>query len=105
MHCKRCGSVLSGQSPCPCAMYTHAADASAGRPSMTELVQAPAACDDDSTGGGRDMVVGGLWCLGGILVTVLTYGAAASNPGGGRYVVAYGAILFGAIQVIRGALR
>ena len=86
-------------------MYTHAADASTGRPSMTEPVQAPLSCGDDSTGGGRDMVIGGIWCVGGILVTALTYGAASSNPGGGRYVIAYGAIIFGAIQLDRKSTR
>jgi hypothetical protein len=72
---------------------------------MSEPLQAPVAYDDDSTGGGRDMVVGAIWCIGGILVTALTYGAAATNPGGGQYVIAYGAIIFGAIQFLRGALK
>jgi hypothetical protein len=51
----------------------------------------------------KDLVVGGLWFLGGISVTVLTY-SAASN-GGGTYFVAYGAIIFGAVQFIRGLMR
>jgi hypothetical protein len=42
---------------------------------------------------------GGLWCVGGIIVTAVTYSAAS---GGGSYVVAWGAILFGAIQFFRG---
>ncbi len=45
------------------------------------------------------MVFGALWCIGGIVVTVVTYSAAAS---GGTYVVAWGAIVFGAIQFFRG---
>jgi len=49
----------------------------------------------------RDMVVGGLWCGGGILVTAATYSSAA---GGGSYVVAWGAILFGGLQFLRGLL-
>ncbi len=49
--------------------------------------------------GKRDMVVGGLWCGGGIVVTLYTYAAAS---GGGTYVVAWGAILFGGIQFLRG---
>jgi hypothetical protein len=48
----------------------------------------------------RDMLVGGLWCGGGILVTALTYSSAAN--GGGSYVVAWGAILFGGVQFLRG---
>jgi len=47
----------------------------------------------------RNIVVGGLWCLGGIVVTAATYSS------GGRYVVAWGAILFGGIQLIRGLLQ
>ena len=48
------------------------------------------------------MFRGALWCGGGILVTVVTYLAAENSPGGGTYVVAWGAILFGAIQFFRG---
>ena len=51
----------------------------------------------------RNMLVGGLWCAGGIIVTGFTY-AAASGRGGGSYVVAWGAIVFGAIQFFRGLL-
>jgi hypothetical protein len=51
----------------------------------------------------KDLVVGGLWFLGGIIVTVVTYSAASS--GGGTYVVAYGAIIFGAVQFVRGLMR
>jgi hypothetical protein len=47
----------------------------------------------------RNMVVGGLWCLGGTLVTAVTYAAA---QGGGTYTVAWGAIVFGGIQFLRG---
>jgi hypothetical protein len=49
----------------------------------------------------KNMLVGGLWCAGGILVTALTYSAAS---GGGSYVVAWGAIVFGGIQFFRGLL-
>ncbi|MDI1481492.1 hypothetical protein [Polyangium sp. y55x31] len=53
--------------------------------------------------GKRDMVVGGLWCVGGIAVTAITYASAAN--GGGRYVMAWGAIIFGGIQFVRGLIR
>ena len=52
--------------------------------------------------GPRNMLVGGLFCVGGILVTAITYSAAASSPTGGRYFVAWGAIIFGAIQFFKG---
>ena len=49
--------------------------------------------------GGRSALFGALWCVGGTIVTVATYEAA---QGGGTYVVAWGAIVFGAIQMLRG---
>ncbi len=52
--------------------------------------------------GGKNMLYGALWCIGGILVTALTYSAASS---GGTYVVAWGAILFGGIQLLRGLFQ
>lgn len=48
------------------------------------------------------MMIGGLWCIGGIFVTVVTYSAATSR--GGVYVVAWGAILFGGYRFLRGLL-
>lgn len=48
---------------------------------------------------GRHMVTGALWCGGGTLVTVLTYQAAAN---GGTYMVAWGAIVFGLVDFVRG---
>jgi hypothetical protein len=47
--------------------------------------------------------IGAAWCVGGILVTVVTLGMA-SGRGGGTYFVAWGAVLFGAIQAIRGLI-
>jgi len=60
----------------------------------------PTAEESYSGNGQRNMLVGGLWCLGGILVTAVTYANASS--GGGRYVVAWGAIVFGAVQFFKG---
>ena len=50
----------------------------------------------------KDMLYGALWCIGGIIVTAITYSAAS---GGGTYVIAWGAILFGAIQFIKGVVN
>lgn len=52
--------------------------------------------------GRKDMVIGGLMCVGGIIVTAASYGAA---PAGGTYLVAWGAIVFGAFRFIRGRLE
>ena len=51
----------------------------------------------------QDVIVGGLWLIGGIAVTAMTYAAAAQS--GGRYVIAWGAILFGGIQFLKGLGR
>jgi len=51
----------------------------------------------------RNMVFGALWCIGGILVTAITYSAASS--GGGTYFVAWGAILFGGLQFLQGLVQ
>ena len=47
----------------------------------------------------RHMFYGFLWAAGGTVVTVATYSAAS---GGGYYLVAWGAILFGLIDFFRG---
>jgi len=52
--------------------------------------------------GHKNMIFGALWFLGGTIVTVVTLQAAS---GGGRYVVAWGAIVFGGIQFIRGLIQ
>ena len=49
----------------------------------------------------RNMLIGALWCVGGIVVTAVTY-SAASGPGGGTYVVTWGAIVFGFIRFLGG---
>jgi hypothetical protein len=55
-----------------------------------------------AVGAGRDLVVGGAWLGGGLLVTVVSYGAAS---GGGRFVVATGAIVYGIVRIVRGLTR
>jgi len=47
----------------------------------------------------KNILYGFLWCVGGMVVTAVTYSMAS---GGGTYVVAWGAVLFGFIQAIRG---
>lgn len=52
--------------------------------------------------GMKNMLFGALWCVGGTIVTVATYSAASD---GGTYVVFWGAIIFGAIQFLRGLIQ
>jgi hypothetical protein len=47
----------------------------------------------------RNVIIGGIICIVGIVITVGTYSAAAD---GGSYTIAWGAILFGGIQFFRG---
>lgn len=55
-----------------------------------------------STGGHvAQMAIGGTICVVGIVVTVATYLAAVAG-GGGRYTIAWGAIVFGAWRFVRG---
>lgn len=49
--------------------------------------------------GEKNMTIGGIWLAIGIAVSVATYVAA---EGGGTYIVAWGAMVFGAIKFIRG---
>lgn len=50
----------------------------------------------------RLMGIGFLWAVGGAIVTAVSYSAASSSPTGGRYIVAWGAVLFGIFDIIRG---
>lgn len=49
------------------------------------------------------MVFGGLICLGGIIITAVTFLVASER--GGTYYVAWGAIVFGAIMCLRAAAQ
>ena len=50
----------------------------------------------------RNLIIGGIVCLVGTVITVGSFAAASSSPGGGSYMIAWGAILFGGIQCLRG---
>ena len=50
----------------------------------------------------RNMAIGGAVCLIGLFVTIVSYQNAA---GGGRYVLAWGAILFGGFQFFKGLFQ
>jgi hypothetical protein len=50
--------------------------------------------------GTRMMLQGALLCIGGCVVTAVTYSMA--SKAGGSYVITWGAIVFGAIRFFRG---
>jgi len=58
--------------------------------------------DDWKEIGKRNMFFGAMWCIGGLAVTVITLAAASQGQGGGTYVIAWGAILCGGVQFLRG---
>jgi hypothetical protein len=47
----------------------------------------------------KDKLYGAMWLVGGLMVTLVSY-SAASN--GGSYLVATGAIIYGAVRLVRG---
>lgn len=51
----------------------------------------------------NDTAVGLAFLIGGVLLTAVTYASASSSSSGGRYIVAWGPMLYGAIRLIRGA--
>jgi hypothetical protein len=82
------------------SLADHGYDAQTARMVVSDL--AAAVAEAKRKAGRKNMLYGALWCIGGTAVTAATYQAAATSPGGGHYVVAWGAILFGAIQFFRG---
>lgn len=67
-----------------------------GFSTASEELEEPVADNSDAA---KDIIVGLLWCIGGIVVTMVTYNNASN---GGTYVIAWGAILFGGIQFLKG---
>ena len=51
----------------------------------------------------QNMAIGAVICIIGIVVTAVTYSAA--SQGGGHYIVAWGAIVFGGIQFFKGLFQ
>jgi hypothetical protein len=52
----------------------------------------------------REMARGAFFCIGGLIVTVLTYAGAVSSPRGGTYTIAWGAVVFGAWHFFHGLM-
>jgi len=85
--CRRCGAALAVTAP----------SAFVNNPTTDALPQ--------MEGSGRHirrMIYGLFWAVGGSAVTLGSYLSAASNPNGGRYFVAWGAMIFGVVDFFIG---
>ena len=51
---------------------------------------------------GKDIAYGALWCVGGIVVTAVTYSSASSSPQGGTYFIVWGPVLYGRNSIAQG---
>ena len=58
----------------------------------------------DNGTGKKTMLLGAFFCGGGIVTNAMTYSGTASTEEL-IYVAAWGAIIFGAIQIVRGAVN
>jgi hypothetical protein len=72
-------------------------------PLKSDNLDTPAESESNTGTGQSNMLVGALVCIGGILVTAITYSAVKET--GGTYIIAWGAIVFGAIQFFRGLFQ
>jgi len=50
----------------------------------------------------RNIMVGLILLVVGIIVTAVTYDSASSSPSGGTYIVAWGPMVYGAIRLFKG---
>lgn len=50
----------------------------------------------------RNMAIGGIICVIGLVVSIVSYQTATNSPGGGRYILAWGAVIFGGIRFLNG---
>jgi len=105
--CPRCNQFINTQMTtckfCNALINPPEAEMLADQLEKENAVQStPAGNRSDGVG---SMVIGGLICLVGIVVTVVSYSAASSSSRGGSYVVAWGAILFGGIRFFKGLFQ
>jgi hypothetical protein len=55
-----------------------------------------------ASSGSRDMLIGGLWIAGGLIITIGTYMLAEN---GGRYFITYGPVIYGVIRFFKGVSK
>jgi hypothetical protein len=51
----------------------------------------------------KDIWIGAAWCFGGLAISIGTYAMASER--GGSYFMAWGAVLFGGFQMIKGLIN
>jgi hypothetical protein len=90
--CDRCRAFLDTMAPRPGALVPPA-------PALAPPANAAAAAR--RANGVKMMLLGLGLCLLGIIITSATY-SSAKSAGGGRYVIAYGPIVVGAIRFFQG---
>jgi hypothetical protein len=52
--------------------------------------------------GMRQIAIGAVVFVIGLVITIATYSSASSSPSGGTYVLAYGPMILGVMYAIRG---
>ena len=107
--CKACARQEVGLAPppLPAVRSKPVAAVRAAQPPPLQY-QPPRKYQQQSSSGssvhGTRMLIGGIVCTVGVVITVGSYMNAVSTGGGGRYVVAWGAIVFGGFRFFRGLL-
>ena len=102
--CSECGAdVLETDIRCPkCGVDISTID---DNNTLNEQTENNNVVESNVDNGSKDMIFGALWCIGGIVVTLATYSKAVSSPTGGHYFIAWGAVIFGGWQFIKGFFR
>jgi hypothetical protein len=93
--CRRCGAAIVAAAPS--AFANNPVISQSTQPAIIQPTQTESAARHV-----RRMIFGLLWFAGGTVVTLGTYISAAQNPNGGHYFIAWGAILFGALDFFVG---
>lgn len=52
----------------------------------------------------KNMLIGGVICIIGLVISIGSFQAASSSSSGGSYVVAWGAVIFGGWQFLKGLM-
>jgi len=96
--CPNCGLWNTGSAQrCDCAY-----DFTANTVKESFSDSPPPSKEERREKGKKDMLIGALWFVGGLLVTGISYAGAGK---GGTYVIITGAILYGIARIVRGVVE